>query len=341
VAVLDFSSSWFGQFFAATHPERTRALVLDGPTARIQEAIDYPEGLSGPEVEKRLSRVAEVWGTGGMLRHLAPSVAGDDRVIEWAARCERISCTPDEAVARWRGWYDADVRALLPAINVPTLVLVRQGHRTTDQHRYVARHIKGARSVELPGPDRAYFAGDTRPMLDAIEQFLTGKLPTYEIDRVLSTVVFTDIVGSTDHASRLGDGRWRELLAAHDAAVRAELERFRGREIKSTGDGFLATFDGPGRALRCASAIRDDVQGLGVEVRIGLHTGEIELQGEDVGGIAVHIAQRVMAEAHPGEIVVSSTVKDLVAGSGIVFEDRGMRELRGVSEPWRLFSASI
>jgi class 3 adenylate cyclase len=180
-----------------------------------------------------------------------------------------------------------------------------------------------------------------RPLLDAVEEFLTGKLPTYDVDRVLATVVFTDIVASTEHAARLGDAKWRELLAGHDSAVREELERFRGREVKSTGDGFLATFDGPGRALRCAAAIRDAVRALGVEVRVGMHTGEIELQGDDVGGIAVHIAQRVMAEAQPGEVVVSSTVKDLVAGSGILFDDRGVRDLRGVPDAWRLFSASI
>jgi class 3 adenylate cyclase len=178
-------------------------------------------------------------------------------------------------------------------------------------------------------------------MLDAVEEFLTGKLPAHDVDRVLATIVFTDIVGSTEQAARLGDRSWRELLANHDTLVRGELERFRGREVNSTGDGFLATFDGPGRAVRCGSGIRDAVRSLGVEVRVGVHTGEIELQGDDVRGIAVHIAQRVMAEAQPGEVVVSSTVRDLVAGSGIAFEDRGARELRGVPEQWRLFTVTV
>jgi class 3 adenylate cyclase len=268
-------------------------------------------------------------------------MAADPRFVRWFARCERLRYTPDEAAWRHRVALDADLRRVLPTIRVPTLVMVRAGHRTTAQSRYVAEHIDGARVVELQNDDSLFFTGDTQPLLDAVEEFLTGRLPVHDIDRVLATVVFTDLVGSTEHAEQLGDRRWRELLANHDTLVRRELLRFRGREVKSMGDGFLATFDGPGRAVHCACAIRDAVGGLGVEVRIGVHTGEIELQGDDVGGIAVHIAQRVMSEAQPGEIVVSSTVRDLVAGSGITFEDRGLRRLKGLTEEWRLYAAQV
>lgn len=340
VAVLDVGGGKNGQLFAATHPERTRALVLDGPIARSQQSVDDPEGWSEDEVDRRMSVLHTVWGTGGTVRFLAPSLANDPRLVRWFARCERLSCTPGAAVRGFRAWYKTDTRHVLPAIKVPTLVLIRPGHRITAQSRYVADHIEGARLVEVPG-ELLFFAGDTGLMLDAIEEFLTGKLPTHDLDRVLATVVFTDLVGSTEQAARLGDRRWRALLGSHDTLVRGELERFRGREIKSMGDGFLATFDGPGRAVRCAAAIRDVVRGLGAEVRVGVHTGEIELQDDDVGGIAVHIAQRVMAEAQPGEIVVSSTVRDLVAGSGITFEERGATSLRGVPEQWRLFAATL
>ena len=338
-AVLDLGGSWAGQLFAATHPERTRALVLHSPTARLRKAADYSEGFSVEEVERRLSALRDAWGTGRMVQSVAPSLAEDARFVRWFARCQRLSLTPDEALWRFRGWYEGDWRHVLPAIKVPTLVFVRPG-RTTNQSRYVAEHIDGARLVEVPA-ELLFFAGDTEPMLDAIEEFLTGRLPVHDVDRVLATVVFTDLVGSTAHAARLGDRRWGELLAAHHTLVRDALQRFRGREVKSTGDGFLATFDGPGRAVRCASAIRDAVRGLGLDVRIGLHTGEIELQADDIGGIAVHIAQRVMGEAQPGEILASSTIRDLVAGSGITFEDRGTRQLRGVPDAWHLFAATV
>ncbi|HEV3233210.1 MAG TPA: adenylate/guanylate cyclase domain-containing protein [Candidatus Dormibacteraeota bacterium] len=340
VAVLDVAGGKNGQLFAATHPERTRALVLDGPSARMLSADDYPEGVPEGDVDRRLSRIGAGWGTGAMLQALAPSVARDERLLRWFARCERLSVTPSEAVRGFRTWYETDTRHVLPAIKVPTLVTLRPGHRTNAQSKYVAEHIEGARIVEVPG-ELLFFVGDTRPMLDAVEEFVTGKLPAHDIDRVLATVVFTDLVSSTEQAARLGDRRWKELLLAHDSLVRGELERYRGREIKSTGDGFLATFDGPGRAVRCAAAMRDAVRGVGVEMRVGVHTGEIELQDDDVGGIAVHIAQRVMSQAQPGEIVVSSTVRDLVAGSGITFEDRGATDLRGVPDQWRLFAAAV
>jgi class 3 adenylate cyclase len=230
------------------------------------------------------------------------------------------------------------VRDLLGAIRVPTLVAVRTGWRGSDRGRFVAERIDGTRYVELAGEDYLFFAGDTGPLLDAIEEFVTGRLPRHEVDRVLATVMFTDVVGSTDQAAGMGDRRWSELLATHDTLTRAELERYRGREIKTRGDGFLATFDGPGRAIRCACAIRDAVRAIGINVRGGLHTGEIQLHGDDIGGIAVHIAQRVQALAQPDEVLVSRTVVDLVGGSGIRFADRGTHALKGVPDPWQLFA---
>jgi class 3 adenylate cyclase len=224
------------------------------------------------------------------------------------------------------------------AIRVPTLVVVRAGWGGSEQGRYVAEHIDGARYLELPGEDFLFFVGDTGPLLDAIEEFVTGRLPHREVDRVLATVLFTDVVSSTPQVAGMGDRRWSELLATHDDLIRHELERFRGREIRVTGDGFLATFDGPGRAVRCACAIRDAVRAIGIQVRVGLHTGEIELHGDEIGGIAVHIAQRVQAHAEPDEVLVSRTVVDLVGGSGIVFEDRGVHALKGVPNSWQLFA---
>jgi class 3 adenylate cyclase len=231
-----------------------------------------------------------------------------------------------------------DLRSALPSVQAPTLFVYRQGIRGAAQTRDDAQNVTGAKVVELPGEDRWFFVGDTGPMLDAIEEFLTGQLPARHSDRVLATVLFTDIVGSTEHAARLGDRRWRDLLATHDALVRAEVLRFRGGLIKTTGDGALATFDGPGRAIRCACAIRDSAKTIGIDVRAGLHTGEIEVIGDDVAGIAVHIAARVMSQAGAGEVLVSSTVNDLVAGSGINFIERGERELKGVPGAWRLFA---
>jgi class 3 adenylate cyclase len=249
-------------------------------------------------------------------------------------------CTADEMFWRSRATFEVDLRAVLSSIRVPTLVLYRQDNPAAGQARYVAEHISGAKRVELPGEDYLFFVGDTAPMLDAMEEFLTGSLTARESERVLATVLFTDVVGSTEQAARLGDRRWKELLATHDALVRTELDRFRGRVVKSTGDGVLATFDGPGRAIRCTCAIRDSLESLGVNVRAGLHTGEIELLGEDVAGMAVHIAARVAATAGAGEVFVSSTVRDLVAGSGIEFDDRGEHGLKGVPSAWRLYAVA-
>ena len=322
--------------FAATHPERTSALVLINPTARIRRADDYPEALSDKDVEAILATVRDRWGTGETLGYLAPTMVGDERFTRWFGRCERLSMTPQDAYWRRRAGYEVDVRHLLAAIQVPTLVLARTGWSGHEQSRYIAERIDGARYVEFAG-DYLFLVGDTPPLLDATEAFVTGRLPRHEVDRMLATVMFTDVVGSTEQAARMGDRRWSELLATHESLTRAELDRFRGREIKATGDGFLAVFDGPGRAIRCACAIRDAVRAIGLQVRTGLHTGEIELRGEDIGGIAVHIARRIQALARPDEVFVSRTVTDLVAGSGIAFADRGSHALKGIPNQWPLF----
>jgi class 3 adenylate cyclase/pimeloyl-ACP methyl ester carboxylesterase len=324
--------------FAATHPERTSALVLINPSARLRQADDYPEGLTKENADAFIAWRREAWGTGQVLNVWAPSLAGDTRFARWFARCERLSNPPQDAAWRTRASFDTDVRDVLPAIRVPTLVLVRAGSPGHEQARYVADHIDRARYVEVPGEDFIFFVGETRPLLDAIEEFVTGRLPRHDVDRVLATVMFTDVVGSTEQVAGMGDRRWSELLATHDGLTRAELERFRGREVETTGDGFLATFDGPGRAVRCACAIRDAVRAIGIKVRAGLHTGEIELHGDHVRGIAVHIAQRVQVLAQPDEVLASRTVADLVGGSSIAFADRGTHTLKGVPNPWQLFA---
>jgi class 3 adenylate cyclase len=339
VVVLDVTGAVGAALqFAATHPERTSALVLINPTARFRRADDYPEGFAAEVVDTFLGAVRDRWGTGKTLRFLAPSMAGDARFVRWLARCERLSMSPRDADSGWRAGFEVDVRHLLGAIRVPTLVVATAGGPGSEQARYVAERINGARYVELAGEDNLFFAGDVGSLLDAIEEFVTGRLPAHDVDRVLATVLFTDVVGSTDQVAGMGDRRWSELLATHDGLTRAELERFRGREIRATGDGFLAVFDGPGRAVRCACAIRDAVRAIGISVRVGLHTGEIELHGDDIGGIAVHIAQRVQGLAQPDEVLVSRTVVDLVGGSGITFADRGTHTLKGVPSPWQLFA---
>ena len=324
--------------FATTHPERTSALVLINPGARFRRADDYPEGVSDEVVEAVPALVRDRWGTGEVLSRLAPSVAGDPRFARWLARCERLSMPPQHADWTFRASFEVDVRHLLGAIRVPTLVVVNAGWFGHEQSRYVVERIDGARYVELAGADSLFFVGDTGPLLDAIEEFVTGRLPRHDVDRMLATVLFTDVVGSTDQAAGMGDRRWSELIATHDDLTRTELEHFRGREIGTTGDGFLATFDGPGRAVRCACAIRNAVRAIGINVRVGLHTGEIELHGDDIGGIAVNIAERVQTLAQPNEVLVSHTLVDLVAGSGIAFVDRGSHTLKGVPNQWRLFA---
>jgi class 3 adenylate cyclase len=316
--------------FAATHPARTTALVLFDLTARFWRADSYAR-LDQDEVEQILAMIAREWGTGVLSRLFDWASDASQR---WYGKCERLMLTPDEAVRVFRSILATDLRAVLPAISVPTLVVARQRARTVSQSRDVAEHIIGAKYLEVPADDYPLAA------LDTVEEFVTGRLPEVAVDRVLATVLFTDIVDSTALAATLGDRAWRHRLDQHDAMVRRHLARFRGREIKTMGDGFLATFDGPARAIRCAYAIRDEAGQLGIAVRAGLHTGEIELRDDDIGGVAVNIGSRVAALAGPAEVVVSRTVTDLVAGSGIGFEDRGEHELKGVPGIWRLFAVA-
>jgi len=333
-----------GVLFAATHPERVTALVLHGAMGRTTEAPDYPWAAPAEALrESSAEFIAPYWGRDatGMLELFAPSFAGDPGAVEFSGRMERSAASPAMVGRIFEMFLDIDVRDILPTVHVPALVLHRHGDRVVNRRagRELASRIPGARYVELPGIDHVPWAGDSEAVLGEIEEFLTGARSAPEPDRVLATVMFTDIVGSTERAAALGDARWRELLSAHLAAVRRELAQFRGREVKTLGDGSLATFDGPARAIRCGQAIADAARSAGLEVRIGLHCGEVELMGDDVGGIAVHIAARIAALAGPGEVLVSGTVKDLVAGSGIPFEDRGERPLKGISDQWRLFAA--
>jgi class 3 adenylate cyclase len=325
--------------FAATYPERTAGLVLYGTFASTVRDDTYPWAMDPDERREMIERIPDEWGHGSYVDLLAPSMARDEAFRRWWARLERLGASPGAAMALRRMNGEIDIRDALPVIRVPTLVLHRTGDLDTniEEGRYLADHIPGARFVDLAGADHLPWAGDQDAILDEIEEFLTGVRPDTEPDRVLATVLFTDIVGSTTRAVELGDRRWRDLLLHHNTIVRRELERFRGREVKTVGDGFLAMFDGPARGIRCASAIRDGVRGLGLAIRAGLHTGEAELIGDDVGGIAIHIAARVMARARPHEVLVSSTVKDLVTGSGIEFSDRGTHRLKGVPGSWRLF----
>ena len=339
-ALLGFAhGGQMAMLFAATYPTQTSALILLDTFARQFGDDDQPWGFSFGPVPLSLDEIEEMWGTGARLDVFAPRAAQDERFRRWYARYERLSLSPRMLRAVVASDFEKDLRGVLPAIRVPTLVLHRAGNRFIDvrRGRYLAEHIAGAKFVEVPGDDHLFHLGETEIILNEIEEFLTGERPVPEIDRVLATVLFTDIVGSTERAAALGDHAWRSLLDAHHDIARRELERHRGREVEFVGDGLLATFDGPARAIRCACAIAEDVRALDVEIRAGLHTGEIELAGPAVRGIAVHIGARVAAEAGPSEVLVSSTVKDLVAGSGLRFVDCGVRALKGVPDEWRLF----
>jgi class 3 adenylate cyclase len=328
--------------FAATYPERTAALVLAHTGAKYVRAEDYPHGLAPEVAEQLLHMVEELWGTEGFVSIAAPSRSQDEGFRQRYGRYLRAAARPREAAAQLRNVLSADVRSVLPLIHCPTLVLNRSGYplATMDHARYLAEHIPDARLVELPGTDGVLVTEHASEILDTIEEFLSGIPGGSEPDRVLATVLFTDIVSSTDRAASMGDRRWKAVLEAHDDITRDQVARFQGRFIESTGDGVLATFDRPGRAIRAAGAIRESIRALGIDIRAGLHAGEIELRegGHRVGGIAVHIAARVTAIAAPGEVLVSSTVKDLVAGSGVEFSDRGVHDLKGVPGAWRLFA---
>jgi class 3 adenylate cyclase len=323
--------------FAATYPDRCQALALYGSFSRFSYWFPTEEALAN-----FFGYVETSWGTGGSVQRFAPSRVNDAAFQRWWGRNERLGASPAAVTALMRMNSQIDISAILPAVRVPTLVI----HRTGDQvvsiegGRDVAAHIPGARLVEFSGNDHIFYVGDNADgIADAIEEFFTGSPARIEADRVLATVLFTDIVGSTEKAAALGDQRWRRLLDDHHATIRRVLARFRGREVKTTGDGFLATFDGPARGVRCACAITEEIKSLGIEVRAGLHTGECEMMGDDVGGIAVHIGARVAALAGAGEVLVSSTVKDLVAGSGLSFGARGSQILKGIPGEWQIFAA--
>jgi len=328
--------------FTATHPNRVSALVLADAYARRIRAPDYHCGMPENTAELYIEGILRNWGTGRDMLIGAPGMADDAAFITWRGRYERLAMSPGMFNVTYPQTYAIDVRPVLKTIQAPTLVLHHADNRYVfvDNGRYLANHIEGARFVELPGGDHIFHLGDRTTLLDHVQEFLTGNKVVPDQDRVLATVMFTDIVGATEHATRLGDRSWRDLLEKHHALVRTELRRFRGREVDTAGDGFFATFDGPARGVRCALAIRDAVRSLGIEIRAGLHTGECELIAEKVGGIAVHIGARVMAKAGSGEVLASRTVKDLVAGSQLEFSDRGPFELKGISGEWQLFAAS-
>jgi pimeloyl-ACP methyl ester carboxylesterase len=329
-------------FFASTYPEQTSALILVDACARSLRDVDYPWALPIDRVPRAIERFEEQWGTGASLELLAPSAAQDERFRRWYARYERLATGPGSMRTMLTSEMHRDLRSVLSAIRVPTLVLHRLGDRfiRVGHGRYLAEHIPGAKYVELPGSDHLPYVGDTEAMLGEIGEFLTGTRPAPEADRVLSTLLFTDIVSSTERAAAVGDHAWRAMLESYHELARQEVERHRGREIEFAGDGLLAVFDGPARAIRCAHAISEAIGTLGLQIRAGLHTGEIELAGKAIRGIAVHIGARVAADADPGEVLVSSTVKDLVVGSGIRFTDRGLHILKGVPGEWRLYAAT-
>jgi class 3 adenylate cyclase len=356
-AVMDATGSeraflWSGHegtrsaiLFAATYPERTTGLVLLEPSVRGTATPDYPWAPTESEWRRRLAEVRSSWGRRdtfeALLREWAPTMAGDEEFTDWFVEHMRRSLSPGAALSFFRTMMDADVTDVLSAVRVPTVILCKRSER--DQSTYVAERIPGAEVRELGGFTGMFTWIDDdvhEQTIRETERFVTGAARPAEPERILATVLFTDIVGSTERAAELGDRAWRELLARHHAVVRGEVARFRGAEIDTAGDGVFASFDGPARAIACARAVRGAVRELGLEMRAGVHTGECELDGDKPRGIAVHIGARVAGEAQPGEVLVSSTVKDLVAGSGLEFEDRGARELKGVPGEWRLYAVA-
>ncbi|MBA3764488.1 MAG: adenylate/guanylate cyclase domain-containing protein [Actinobacteria bacterium] len=326
--------------FAATFPERVEALIVQDAMARLVRCDDYPWGITDEQATRTLERMENHWDEQVNLQLVAPSRQHDPDAIEWWTTMQRLAVSPSAAVTMMKIALATDVRAVLPAITCPTLVVHRREGRLIEigHGRFLAEHIPGAQLVELEGSDLFFVPMDD--LADTVEEFLTGRRPPPRFDRVLAAIMFTDIVDSTATAAREGDRTWRDLLDRHDALVIRTLERFGGRKVTTTGDGVLATFDGPARAVQCATAICDGVTGLGLRARAGVHVGEVELRGDDIGGLGVHIAARIAATAGPGEVLVSRTVTDLVAGSGIRFQEHGAHELRGVPGPWPLFSVA-
>ena len=326
--------------FAAAHPERACALVLVNTYARITSSPDYPIGLPVERLYDFVRYLEPEWGTGVGLAGWAPSVADEPKVRDAFARMQRLASSPGAAMTLLSSYMDIDVRPALPLVHAPTLVLHREGDRMVPvaHGRYLSEHIDDAWLLELPGSDHFWWTEHTVELLDEVQEFLTGVRPVAEPDRILATVLFTDIVDSTRQAVALGDGRWSDLLNLHDAMAEREVARHGGRIVKTTGDGILATFDGPGRSVRCALALVREAQDLGITLRAGVHSGEVELRGGDIAGLAVNIAARIEALAGPGEVLVSRTVTDLVAGSGLAFAHRGECELKGVPGRWQLFS---
>ncbi len=328
--------------FAATYPERTEALVLANGTSRISAAPRYEIGAPPALQERFISMAEESWGRGGDLAAAVnPSLAGDSAALEAWGRFFRLSASPATAAAVMRMLFEIDVRDVLSTIRAPTLVVHRQDNPiiTVDQGRYLADHIEGARFVAVPGADYGLAVGDIDVVIDEVEEFLTGSRPAHPTDRVLATVLFTDIVESTPRAVELGDARWRQLLERHDELAQEEVARFGGAIADFTGDGLVASFEGPARAVRCAFSLRDRFRTLGLEIRAGVHTGEVERRREGMAGIGVHIAARVLALAGAGEVLVSRTVRDLVTGSGLRFVDRGTHTLKGVPDDWEILEA--
>ncbi|MGZ8666135.1 MAG: adenylate/guanylate cyclase domain-containing protein [Solirubrobacterales bacterium] len=343
VAVLGASEGGSAAtMFAASHPERASALVEFGTYARVSAAPDYPQGVEIENLRRFLGVMAENWGSPALLSRWAPSLDGDEEAARWWARLLRNGSTPGAFRALTAVYEEMDIRPLLPLVRVPSLIIWRQGDRIVPPAltKVVAEGIPGAKAVELAGEDHLPMAGDQEAVLGEIEEFLTGQRSGPPAERALATVLFTDIVGSTERAASLGDLRWRKRLEQHDQICRREIQRQRGRYVKGTGDGLLASFDGPARAITAAAELRHALEPIDLPIRAGVHTGECERIGDDVGGIAVHIGARVSAAADPGEILVSQTVRDLVVGSGIEFEDRGAWTLKGVPGEWRLYAVT-
>jgi len=329
-----------GVLFAATRPDLTASLILGNTSARFMKDADYPLGLTPTEVEQLLDLVAQTWGTEEFVKLSYPDA--DPALLRWRAKFMRASATPHTAAEQYRYILGFDVRDILPTVAVPTLVIARSKFAfvPVEHGRYLTAHIKDAKFLEVPGGDAGLFTDGARDVLDEIEEFVTGCRPVAP-ERLLATLLFTDIVGSTELAADLGDQRWRTLLKEHYSILRGVLDEFGGREVDTAGDGFFATFAGPGRALGCARAMRDAARSQGLEIRLGLHTGEVEVIDEKVTGIAVHIAARVAAAAHAGEVLVSGTVADLVTGSGLSFRDRGVHPLKGVPGRWHLWALDV